>query len=113
MWDDEFSISSVLLSEDLMKYDVETASTLKSNRRSVFTRLRYDLQYDHPAYGTQFVVRGEVYEEFLRASVEVINQLVFDDYLRVRNRLFVGGFMSNNATESDLQLSHGRAVGKE
>lgn len=99
MWDDEFSISSVLLSEDLMKYDVETASTLKSNRRSVFTRLRYDLQYDHPAYGTQFVVRGEVYEEFLRASVEVINQLVFDDYLRVRNRLFVGGFMSNNATD--------------
>lgn len=98
LWDDEFTISSVLLNEEFMQYDIETGAVTKAIDGSIFTRLRYDLQYHHPAYETRFTTRGEVYEQFLRASLEVVNRLNFDNVLKLRNRMFIGGFMSNNTT---------------
>lgn len=94
-WNDEFTVRSIIVGSE----SIIPSSMKKRIDSEVLTRVDYDLSYKHPNYGTKAGVRFEMHEEFLRSSIEVVNILEADKILKLRSRVFVGGFLSNNSTD--------------
>lgn len=97
LWDDEFTLSTVIVGEDQLAGLIGAPEVDRFVSSKIFTRFTYQGRWNHPAYGTDFKLGGEVFEEFLRGSIEIVNQIELDDYMKMRNRVFVGAFFSNNS----------------
>ena len=92
-WDDDFSLRSIIVGSESW----DAAAAEKTLTTDVFTRLQYNLSYKHPVYATTSQIQVELHEEYLRTSFEAVNNLEADKILRLRSRLFVGAFVSNNS----------------
>ncbi|MEX2597721.1 MAG: M1 family metallopeptidase [Salibacteraceae bacterium] len=98
LWDHELVISSVVVAEEeyVTSEFGETSIQMTNN---LFSRVQYDLLYDHPIYKSSFRTNAELHEDYLRGSIEIKNQINFLDKVMLRSRVFGGLFFYNNSTD--------------
>ena len=95
LWRSEFKLSTVLVGEDDTKEIAETGKHVRTSTWSVYNRASYKASYSHPMFKTDFHLFGEQHSEFIRSSLEIVNNFIPADFFRLRSRLFCGGFISN------------------
>lgn len=92
-WSHQLTLSAVLVWED------QFVGVKKSTEEYMFSRANYTAQFKHPAFETNFSVKAEHFEEFLRTSLEVKNNWRITESVRIYSRLFAGNFLYNNSTD--------------